>query len=47
MSRSTDMFYKYEDSNMENYNDDTTPYVCAPDIDAGLSELQITTSKLF
>ena len=41
------MFYKCEDSDIENYADDTTSYVCASDTYAVISELQITTSKLF
>ena len=41
------MFYKYEDSNIGNYNDDTTPCTCSSNIDTVISELQITASKLF
>ena len=40
------MFYGCEDSDIENYADDTTPYACASDITV-ISELQITASKLF
>ena len=42
-----DMFYECEDSDIENYADDTTPYACASDINTVISELQITASKLF
>ena len=42
-----DMFYKCEDSDIENYADDGTPYTCAPEINTVFSELQITASKLF
>ena len=41
------MFYKCEDSDIENYADDTTQYACAPDINTVISELQITASKFF
>ena len=41
------MFYECEDSGIENYADNTTPFACASDINAVVSELQITTSKLF
>ena len=41
------MFYECEDSDIENYADDTTPYACASDINTVISELQITASKLF
>ena len=41
------MFYECEDSDIENYADDTTPYVCASDMNTVISELQITASKLF
>ena len=33
------MLYEYEDSDIENYADDTTPYACAPDINIVISEL--------
>ena len=36
-----------EDSDFKNYADDTTPYACASNINTVISELQITTSKLF
>ena len=36
---STDMFYECEDSDIENYADDTTPYACAFDINTIISEL--------
>ena len=35
------MFYECEDSDIENYADDTTPYACASDINTVISELQI------
>ena len=41
------MFHECENSNIENYADDTTPHAGAPDIDAVISELQTTASKLF
>ena len=41
------MFCECENSNIENYADDTTPYACVPDINTVNSELQITVSKLF
>ena len=41
------MFCEYEDSDISNYADDTTPYACASDINTVISELQITASKLF
>ena len=41
------MFYECEDSDNENYADDTTPYVCVSDINTVISELQITASILF
>ena len=43
------MFYECEDSDIENHTDDTTPYACASDININtvISELQVTTSKLF
>ena len=41
------MFYEREDSDIENYADNTTPYACASDINTVISELQITASKLF
>ena len=37
---SIDMFYECEESDIENYTDDITPYVCASDINAVISELQ-------
>ena len=36
---SIDMFYEYEDSDIENYADDTTPCACASDINTVISEL--------
>ena len=41
------MFYESEDSDIENYVDDTTLYACASDINTFISELQKTPSKLF
>lgn len=41
------MFFKCEDSDIENYSDDTTPNTCAPDSDAVISELRSTSDKLF
>ena len=41
------MFYECEDSDTENYTEDTTPYACASDINRVIFELQITASKLF
>ena len=41
------MFYECEDSDIENYADNSTPCACASDINAVISELQVTTSKLF
>ena len=39
------MFYECEDSDIENFADDATPYGCSSDINTVISELQITTSK--
>ena len=44
---SFDIFYKSEDSDIENYADDATPYACGLYINTFSSELQITASKLF
>ena len=41
------MFYVCEDSEIENHADDTTPFACASDINTVISELQITSNKLF
>ena len=41
------MFYECEDSDIENYGDNTTPSTCASDINTLIAELQITVSKLF
>ena len=41
------MFYVCEDSEIENCADDTTPFACASDINTVISELQITSNKLF
>ena len=34
------MFYEREDSDIENYADDTAPCACVSDIDTVVSELQ-------
>ena len=43
------MVYKYNNFEIENYTDDTAPYICTSDIDIDtvISESQITASKLF
>ena len=41
------MFYECEDSDIENYADDTAPYACASHINTVISEFQIRASKLF
>lgn len=41
------MFYKCENCDIENYASDTTLYDCASDIDTLISELQLTSSRLF
>ena len=41
-----DLFYECEDSNIVNYSDDTTPYVCGENIWAAISELQSSASIL-
>ena len=41
-----DLFYECEDSNVESYTDDTTPYICATDIPSISVELQASASKL-
>ena len=41
------MFYECEDSDIENYAGDTTPYACASDINTVIPELQRTASKLY
>ena len=40
------MLYEYDNSNIENYADDTTRYVCVSNIVKAISELQIRASKL-
>ena len=40
------MFYEREDSDIEKYADDTTPYTCAPETEAGISKLHSTSDKL-
>ena len=44
---SIDMFYGCENSDIENYADDKTPYPCASDINTVIPELQITATKPF
>ena len=44
---SSDMFNECEDFDIENYAVDTTPCVCASNINTVISELQIIASKLF
>ena len=41
------MFYECEDSDNENWADDTTPYTCAPDIYTVISKLQFTSDIIF
>ena len=41
------MFYEFQDSDIENYADGTTPYTCVPDADTVFSKLQFTFNKLF
>ena len=41
------MFYEYEDSDIENYTDDTTSYTCAPDTDTVIYKLQSASDKIF
>ena len=41
------MFYECENSDIEDYADDTTPYACASDINTVMSDLRITASKFF
>ena len=38
------MFYECEDSDIENYADETTLYTCAPDTDIVISKLQSTSA---
>ena len=42
-TNSIDMFYECEDSDIENYADDTTPYACAFDINTINSSQDLTT----
>ena len=44
---SIDMFYECEDSDLENYADDATPYACVFDINTVISELKLTACKHF
>ena len=41
------MFYEGEDSDIENYTDETTQCACGSDINIVISELQIAASKFF
>ena len=41
------MSYECEDSGIENYADDTTPYACASNINTVISGLQIPINTLF
>ena len=41
-----DLFYKYEDSNVTSYTDDTTPYSCVTEIPSSELELQFSATKL-
>ena len=41
-----DTFCECEDSEIENYADNTTPYTCAPYTDRVISKLQSTSGKL-
>ena len=41
------MFYECEDSDIENYANDSTLYTCTSDINSVISELQVSASKLF
>ena len=38
------MFYKCQDSDIENYADDSAPYACASDINTVISEKQRVNS---
>ena len=40
-----DLFYECEDSNVESYADDTTPYSCATNIPSAALELQAFATK--
>ena len=42
-----DLFYECQDSSIENYADDTTPYSCATDMTSVAMELQAYATKLF
>ena len=42
----TDQFYECQDSNIDNYADDTTPYVCGENIRVVISELQSLAVRL-
>ena len=42
-----DLFYECEENDIENYDDDTTPYSCGTDISTVISELQAISTKVF
>ena len=42
-----DLFYECEESNINSYTGDTTPYSCARDTQTLISELKFISSKLF
>ena len=41
------MFYERKHSDIENYADDTTRYIIAPDTDTVISKLQSTSDNFF
>ena len=41
------MFFECEDSDIENFAEDTTSYTCDPDTDTVITELQSSSDKLF
>ena len=41
-----DLFYKYEESDIASYADDTTPYSCRTYTQSVIVQLQITANKL-
>ena len=43
----TDLFYEYEDSNIANFDNDTTPYACGKNIRVVISELESLVFRLF
>ena len=42
-----DLFYEWEEKDVGNYADDTTPYSCDTDISIVISELQGISTKVF